>query len=384
MKVFAQLCISVFSLASPFFISQNISIKGHSQYTFHQSKIYLVNAFHDRYYEKGKLLDSASVDQKGNFQFNVSGLKEGSPYKLIDKDIKGYSETPVFFISSRNVSVDLFKMDSLRVNDSRQLRSEKKDFDHFFKPVRDRYQDLYQDGNKAVAEYGGMEKIPREYFTSYYKIQNEIMADEKKMLSDYVKEYSGSGIAFWKFVEMFQKNQLSVQEAGSILSFFSPLIKKTFAAREIAAEIHRKKIFAMGQTFPLPYVTDLEKKKVNFKTGPDQKYTLIEFWFSHCLPCRRDLPDYIRLYQTFAPKGFTIINIATDRTKDLPYLRKTIKDFNIPWVQYLDENGDQAKEWGINSFPSSFLLNDKNEIIGINLSVSELNHFLLKNTTKNE
>ena len=62
---------------------------------------------------------------------------------------------------------------------------------------------------------------------------------------------------------------------------------------------------------------------------PKAKYTLVDFWFSHCKPCREELPKYKELYGKFNPKGFEMVGIATDKTFALPNLQKTIEEFEI-------------------------------------------------------
>ncbi|MGG5211061.1 TlpA family protein disulfide reductase [Chryseobacterium sp. MIQD13] len=384
MKILSQYSLLFLILCSQNLSSQNNTVKGITKYNFKHSKIYLANAYQDRYYEKGKVLDSSTVDNNGNFEFKPANLKANYPYKFFDRDENGYTSSSVFFVTSKDTNVHIYTIDSLSVNHNDKFLKENKEYDLSFLPVKKRYNQLYKDADEAVGKYGGMQNVPKEYFASYDKQEKEIIADEKKILSDYIGTHPDSNIAFWKFVDLFEKNLFSITEAESIVNRFSKDIKQSFYGKEISGEIRRKKILSIGHTFPLPKVSGLDQKPVAFKLDNQKKYTLVEFWFSHCLPCRRDLPKYKELYNKYNPKGFTIINIATDRKKDLPYLNKTIKDFEIPWTQYLDENGEQATRWGINSYPTNFLLNNKNEIVLINVSVDQLNNFLLKNVSKDE
>jgi len=44
----------------------------------------------------------------------------------------------------------------------------------------------------------------------------------------------------------------------------------------------------------------------------DGKVLMINFWATWCPPCRREIPAFIKLQQTYQDKGFTIVGVAID------------------------------------------------------------------------
>lgn len=360
-------------------MSQNIQLKGVTKFSFKNSKIYVTNAVNEKYYEKGKILDSSVVDRNGNFEYNSENLSINYPYKFINKDKGGYDQTSFFFIPSKNTRVKIFQLDSLYTMNNKVVNDDKREFDLFFQEIKKKYLKLYADGDDAVTKYGGVQKIPHEYFVSYKKLQDEIVADEKTGLNTFVTDHPNSNAAFWTYIDFFEKNLYNSSEAEFLLQKFSENIRQSFPATQLRQSIQRKKILTVGQKFPNLMITNVDGKPATFNISDQKKYTLVEFWFSHCLPCRRDLPNYLELYNQYEKSGFTIISIATDRTQDVSYLKKTIKDFNIPWEQYLDENGKQSKIIGVESYPTNFLLDNNYEIVRTNLSVEDLKIFLSKN-----
>jgi peroxiredoxin len=67
----------------------------------------------------------------------------------------------------------------------------------------------------------------------------------------------------------------------------------------------------------------------------DGKVILVNFWATWCPPCVRELPAFIKLYETYQDKGFTIIGIALDNKQD-------VIDFIDPMgVEYPILLGDQ-------------------------------------------
>jgi peroxiredoxin len=103
------------------------------------------------------------------------------------------------------------------------------------------------------------------------------------------------------------------------------------------------------------------------------KVVLVDFWASWCVPCRKNNPSLVRLYEKFGKNGFEIFGVSIDNFKS--DWKKAIQKDKISWIQVYDKKGWYAQstlDYGIEAIPSSFLLDKEGKIQGINLDEKEL------------
>jgi len=109
------------------------------------------------------------------------------------------------------------------------------------------------------------------------------------------------------------------------------------------------------------------------------KYTLVDFWFSHCGPCLGQFPDYVRLFNIYRNKGFNIVGISNDSSrKDVDAWKNAIQSNGLVWSQY--RTGPEViSDLRITGFPTSFLLDESGKIVAKDLDTNQLAEFLKGN-----
>ena len=103
------------------------------------------------------------------------------------------------------------------------------------------------------------------------------------------------------------------------------------------------------------------------------KYVLLDFWAAWCGPCRNANPHVVELYKRYKDKGFEIVGISLDQTKEAWV--KAIKDDNLTWPQMSDLlywQSAAAKLYSVSSIPHTVLLDREGKIIAKGLYVPEL------------
>ena len=160
-------------------------------------------------------------------------------------------------------------------------------------------------------------------------------------------------------------------------------IKVNFPQSEVAKNIDQAiaaieqqaaadKLLAIGQPFPAFAEKDLNGQPLalaDFKG----KVVLIDFWATWCGPCVAELPNVIAAYEKFHGKGFEIIGISLDKSRDA--LTSFIKEKNMPWPQYFDGLGWKNKlgeQFGIHSIPATYLLDREGNIVAKGLRDTDL------------
>jgi len=103
------------------------------------------------------------------------------------------------------------------------------------------------------------------------------------------------------------------------------------------------------------------------------KYVLLDFWAAWCGPCRNANPRIVELYDRYKDKGFEIVGISLDQSKDAWV--KAISDDKLTWPQMSDLNFWQsaaAKLYSVSAIPHMILLGKDGNIIAKGLHTETL------------
>lgn len=194
-------------------------------------------------------------------------------------------------------------------------------------------------------------------------------------LLGYIKKYPDSYVALWYLVQKFSITGYTELYEKSLNSFSKKI--KDEKLWKILNNDFQKISIKTNVKFPELLLQNIDLKPEVLEI-PNDKYTLIDMWFSGCTPCLKQIPALKEIYNKYGSSGFNIIGISVDQTRFLNLWKEKIIEKEIPWKQYLDENAVIASKEKIISFPTNFLLNEKGEVIRKNIEPEELDMFLKK------
>jgi thiol-disulfide isomerase/thioredoxin len=113
-----------------------------------------------------------------------------------------------------------------------------------------------------------------------------------------------------------------------------------------------------GKKFTFVTLTDVATGQKG-TIAPSGRYMVVNFWFSTCEPCKREMPVLTAAASKFANTvDFVGINPNDTSTSAKAFMKK----YGITYPTYLDNNGEQVTAAGVANFPATFIL-DRDGVI---------------------
>lgn len=220
-------------------------------------------------------------------------------------------------------------------------------------------------------------KLPVDIESSLANEMHQLSNENDIVLLNYTKKHPDSYVALWKLVDKVINGYKDIYD--SIATSFSDKIKKTYTAKVLVEKLKTARIARLGNSFPILYLSDSKKNILVNAVHSNNKFTLIDFWFSDCSPCKAQFQELKKLYTNYASKGFNIIGISVDQKENINKWQKTIDLYGLNWEQYLDINNKETQKLSILAYPSNFLLDEKGIIIAKNITLTDLSKILENN-----
>lgn len=91
------------------------------------------------------------------------------------------------------------------------------------------------------------------------------------------------------------------------------------------------------------------------------KVVLVDFWASWCGPCRQSFPWLGTMAERYGAKGLVVV--AIDLDKDRTLAERFLHELEPPFTVAFDPAGRAAEAFGVETMPSSFLVNRAGQVV---------------------
>ena len=271
-----------------------------------------------------------------------------------------------FYLENSDITIT-GKLDSLfaaKVSGSK-TQDEYQSFFDAFKPLGEKYSKIIKD-YQVARQTNDAQKI-----SDLEKEAEEIEKERILLKIDFVKNNPASYVApsILKGISYY----LEAEDMEAIINAMDTNVAKVPIIKDLKVMTDAMKVVSPGKKAPDFTMNDINGNPVSLSSKIGSKLLLLDFWAAWCGPCRQENPNIVRVYKEFHKKGFDILGVSLDQSKD-DWI-KAIADDKLTWTQVSDLqyfSNAAAKLYVVNSIPANFLLDSAGTIIARNLRGDDL------------
>lgn len=126
--------------------------------------------------------------------------------------------------------------------------------------------------------------------------------------------------------------------------FFSILILSIaiFSINSVAEETEEE-----STKIPNFTLKDLDGESVEFYELLGEGPIYIDFWATWCVPCKKEMPELQKLYNSYKDDGFLMIAISNDPPKQESEVKRYIKKNKFDFMVLLDQAQEVSQKLGV-------------------------------------
>ncbi len=134
------------------------------------------------------------------------------------------------------------------------------------------------------------------------------------------------------------------------------------------------------QRLPDLSISDVNGKKINVSDlGKTGKVTVLSFWATWCIPCKKELTNISDLYEEWQKKyNVQVVAVSIDDSRSAGKVKPYIESQKWTYQVLLDMNQDLKRQLNIQSVPFSVVVDATGKIVSTHSGYVEGDEFVLE------
>lgn len=312
----------------------------------------------------GRYIKDTAYLSNGGFQFK-GYIVEPSFAHLIGSDRNGnYGD---FFLEGGNQTIMLKEnnFDQLQMKGSESQRL---------------YDSLNNELNKVKNKIDGIDSITnvldsvskhmtdvnlkksKENLLTEFSVQRQGLTNSIRAIQiNFIKQYPDSYVSVTVLSGLLIVTRHPVLAVQSLYASLSSKLKSSRAGLYCLSEIKKRAKLTSGNILSNFQANTFKGETIALDRFTN-KYVLLDFWASWCVPCRKEIPELKKAYTQYRHKGLEIIAISSD--DDQNNWKKAIQtDRTDSWVHVLKNKELALLFEPIQAIPQKILLDKSHKII---------------------
>lgn len=272
-------------------------------------------------------------------------------------NIKGSNDRTEFFISN-----DVIKI-SANENDPAKINYEGTELNDIYEKFLDSSASISQENTKLYAEYQQAAKSGDQEAQDAARVKIEEIYEAEQAFSNEFASKNLDNLVGLHIVRRKLVYNMTYDDLNEVLNKVPEANQNneyyTYLTGHLA-KLEKTKVGSVAPDFTMKDTAGNDVSLTDFRGN----YTLIDFWAAWCGPCRRANPHVVEIYNEFNPKGFQVLGVSFDQSREKWI--QAIHDDKLPWTQVSDLQGWKnaaGQLYGINSIPHTVLIDPDGKIV---------------------